>query len=106
MIPDDLLGQLVEAFRREGQALGASIERRITALPRGDVSGWYYINTVETDTDDGRKQATLKAKNEAVGPSNPALGPLPCLRSYTPVVGHRVLVRWVAGSRADGVIEG
>lgn len=34
------------------------------------------------------------------------LGPLPCLRGYTPVIGHRVLVRWIAGSRADGVIEG
>lgn len=106
MTPPDVIAQLVAEFRQIGRSIMERVERRLASVSRGDVSSWFYIEAVAADTVDGRKQATVKVRDAPVGAGNPALGPLPCLRSYTPVVGQRVLVRWIAGDRADGVIEG
>lgn len=101
-----MVERIQAAFQELGRDVSMQVERRLAALPRGDTSGWYYVESVEADLPDGRRQATVKRLSAAVGAGNPAIGPLPCLRGYTPVVGHKVLVRWVAGDRADGVIDG
>lgn len=82
------------------------IEERLSKVPRQDSSGWFYVEAAGANLPDGRRTATVKPFDAPVGTGNPAIGPLPCLRSYTPVPGQRVLVRWVAGDRADGVIAG
>jgi hypothetical protein len=108
MSPDKVnaAAQLLAEFRETGRKLMVTIEQRLSSLPRADQSGWFYIATVAADTADGRHQATVKLLSQPVGPSNQELGPFPCLRGYTPIAGQKVLVRWVAGSRSDGVIEG
>jgi hypothetical protein len=98
--------QMAAIMQQAGRSLMALVDQRINRLPRGDQSGWYYIAALGPDTSEGRQQAYIKPLAGTTGPGNKQLGPFPCLRTYTPVVGHRVLVRWVAGDRADGVIEG
>jgi hypothetical protein len=102
----DLINVMIAELARIGHEIGDELAARLAGLPRYDVSGWYYIVAPGAALADGRPTATIKARAEPVGPTNKAMGPFPCLRSYTPVAGQRVLVRWVAGDRADGVIEG
>lgn len=103
---ETILAQVLAAFRQAGEEIAAAFEERLRKLPRSDQSGWYYIVASAGTTSDGRAMATIKPRDAPVSTNNPELGPYPCLRSYTPVAGQRVLVRWVAGDRADGVIEG
>lgn len=98
--------RMMAVFYRIGEELAARMEARLKRMPQGDQSGWFYIVAASTALADGRPTATIKARADPVGVNNPTLGPFPCLRSYTPVAGHRVLVTWVAGDRADGVIMG
>lgn len=100
------IDQITAAFSEAGRRLAEMFEKRLANLPRCDQSGWFYISATTTAAADGRARAYIKPLSGAVSSANPQLGPLPCVRSYTPVVGHRVMVTWVAGDRADGCIMG
>lgn len=106
MIGEEQIARMIESFQQLGRDLSAMVEQRLQKLPKGDRSGWFYVEAAGTEQPDGRKTATVKPRDAPVGAGNPAIGPLPCVRSYTPVAGQRVLVTWVSGDPADGVILG